>query len=67
MDKWIIDGIIAKVTSAIVVAFGTLLRALQTGVVHAYAAMMVVGVGALGWFFMWQPHADTIVREGTNG
>lgn len=66
-DQWFIDGIIARLTSAIVVASGTVLRALQTGVVHAYAAVMVLGVGAMGWFFMWQPHTDTTMREANDG
>ena len=36
---------------------GTVLRAFQNGVVHVYAAVMVVGLGGLGWFFV-VPHAE---------
>jgi len=66
-DKWIIDGIIARLTSLAVAGAGALLRAFQTGVVHVYAAMMVIGVGALGWFFVWQPQARATVREEAPG
>jgi NADH-quinone oxidoreductase subunit L len=66
-DKWIIDGIIARLTSLVVAAAGALLRAFQTGVVHMYAAVMAVGLGALGWFFVWQPQARTVVREEVPG
>jgi NADH-quinone oxidoreductase subunit L len=59
-DKWIVDGILAKVTAFVVAASGTVLRAVQNGVVHLYAAMMVVGVAAIGWFFV-MPHADASV------
>ena len=37
MDTWIVDGILAKLTSLLVSAFGSILRAFQTGVVHVYA------------------------------
>ncbi len=59
-DRWFIDGIIAKVTAFVVAALGTVLRAAQNGVVHLYAAMMVAGVAAIGWFFVI-PHADASV------
>ncbi len=59
-DQWAIDGIIAKVTAFVVAASGTVLRAAQNGVVHLYAATMVVGVAAIGWFFV-VPHADASV------
>ena len=38
-----IDGILARFTAVVVAASGTILRALQNGVVHVYAATMVVG------------------------
>ena len=66
-DRWVIDGIIARMTSLVVSLFGTLLRALQTGVVHVYAAMMVVGVVAMGWFFVWHPQARASVVEQAEG
>jgi NADH-quinone oxidoreductase subunit L len=66
-DKWFVDGIIARLTSLVVAAFGTILRAFQTGVVHVYAAAMVLGMALFGWFFVWQPQAHATVREQPNG
>ena len=66
-DKWFIDGIIARLTSLLVAAFGAILRAFQTGVVHVYAAIMVLGIGAMGWFFVWHPQAHATVREEAPG
>ena len=60
-DRIVVDGIVARVTAFIVAATGTGLRRLQTGHVQAYAAVMVVGVGGLGWFFV-APHATTTVK-----
>jgi len=56
-DKWVIDGILAKLTSTLVTVFGTLLRTLQTGRVQVYAAGMVIGTAAVGWF-LFTPHAE---------
>ncbi|WP_437910676.1 NADH-quinone oxidoreductase subunit L [Sorangium sp. So ce327] len=61
-DKWIIDGIIAKLSAALVGFFGTVLRALQTGRVQVYAASMVVGLAGVGWFLV-KPHADANVDD----
>jgi NADH-quinone oxidoreductase subunit L len=66
-DKWFVDGIIARLTALLVAAFGTILRAFQTGVVHVYAAAMVVGIAVFGWFFVWQPQAHATVRQQPNG
>jgi NADH-quinone oxidoreductase subunit L len=51
LDKWVVDGIIARLTSSLVAMSGAMLRMLQTGRVHVYAGFMVVGVAGLGWFF----------------
>jgi NADH-quinone oxidoreductase subunit L len=59
-DKWIVDGILAKLSSFLVRALGSLLRQLQTGRIQAYAAVMVVGLGAVGWFLV-APHANAKV------
>jgi NADH-quinone oxidoreductase subunit L len=64
-DRAFVDGIIARLTSLIVAAAGTILRAFQNGVVHAYAAMMVVGLAATGWFFV-VPHPNAIVLDAGN-
>ncbi len=64
-DKSIVDGIIARLTSLVVAASGTILRAFQNGVVHVYAATMVVGLAATGWFFA-VPHANATVVDAGN-
>jgi NADH-quinone oxidoreductase subunit L len=65
VDKTIVDGIIARLTSLIVAAAGTILRVFQTGVVHVYAAMMVVGIALIGWFFT-APQANATVVDAGN-
>lgn len=61
-DKWIIDGVIAKLTAAVTAGVGTMLRALQTGRVQMYLASMAVGAGGVFWFFV-MPHAAIHVDE----
>jgi NADH-quinone oxidoreductase subunit L len=66
VDRVIVDGVLARLTSMIVAASGTVLRALQTGVVHVYAATMVVGIALMAWFFA-APHANyTLVETGSD-
>jgi len=65
-DQSFVDGILAKLTALVVAAFGTILRTLQNGVVHFYAAVMVVGLAAMGWFFV-TPHPDATVTPEGNG
>jgi NADH-quinone oxidoreductase subunit L len=62
VDKSLIDALFARFTSLTVVASGTVLRAFQNGVVHVYAAMMVVGLVVAGWFFA-VPHPNATVAE----
>ena len=59
-DKWIVDGILAKLSAFLVRASGSVLRQLHTGRIQAYAAVMVVGLGAVGWFLV-APHANAQV------
>ncbi len=66
-DKWVIDGIVARLTSFVVAAAGTGLRFIQTGRVQAYAAVMVVGVGGLGWFFVAPHPAAKVTRDDASG
>lgn len=67
IDKWVVDGIVARLTSWVVAASGHLLRLLQTGRVQAYAAVMLLGTAALGWFFT-MPQAKThVVRDDAGG
>ncbi|HSO40947.1 MAG TPA: NADH-quinone oxidoreductase subunit L [Labilithrix sp.] len=66
VDQGLVDFVIARLSALIVSALGTLLRVVQNGVVHVYAAMMVLGMVLLGWFFV-QPHASATVSESPNG
>ena len=66
VDQGLVDFVIARLTALIVAGLGTLLRVVQNGVVHVYAAMMVLGLAVLGWFFI-QPHAEATVNETGNG
>lgn len=66
VDQWIVDGLLAKATSLFVAAAGTVLRAVQNGVVHMYAAFMVIGLALMGWFFV-APHPDATIAESPNG
>ncbi len=62
MDTWVVDGILAKLTSAIASGLGAVLRAFQNGVVHVYAAG--IAIGALGLFvFFGRPHADVATTK----
>jgi NADH-quinone oxidoreductase subunit L len=66
VDQSVVDFVIARLTSLVVAALGTVLRVVQNGVVHVYAGVMVVGLAALGWFFI-AAHADFSVAENANG
>ncbi len=65
VDRTIVDGILARLTSLIVAAAGTILRATQTGVVHVYAAIMAIGLAAITWFFA-VPHPNATVVDAGN-
>ncbi|MFO0735945.1 MAG: NADH-quinone oxidoreductase subunit L [Labilithrix sp.] len=66
VDQGVVDFILARLTALIVAAGGTVLRVLQNGVVHVYAAVMVLGLGVITWFFV-EPHADFTVAEEKGG
>jgi NADH-quinone oxidoreductase subunit L len=59
-DKWIVDGLLAKLSAFLVRSTGSALRLIQTGRIQAYAAVMVVGLGLVGWFLV-APHASAKV------
>jgi NADH-quinone oxidoreductase subunit L len=59
-DKWLVDGILAKLSAFVVRSTGSALRLIQTGRIQAYAAVMVVGLGLVGWFLI-APHASAKV------
>ncbi|MFW5738964.1 MAG: NADH-quinone oxidoreductase subunit L, partial [Myxococcota bacterium] len=61
-DKWVVDGILARLTAVVVQSFGSLFRAFQNGRVQMYAAVMVVGLFAMGAYFA-VPHSDLVVNK----
>ncbi|MFO0619603.1 MAG: proton-conducting transporter membrane subunit [Polyangiaceae bacterium] len=61
-DVWIVDGVLAKLSSLIVKATGSVLRLFQTGRVQVYAASMVLGVVGIGWYVS-TPHAAYTLDE----
>jgi NADH-quinone oxidoreductase subunit L len=65
LDRGLVDGLISRFTAVVVGASGTILRALQNGVVHVYAATMVVGIAVMTWFFA-VPHANATVVDAGN-
>jgi NADH-quinone oxidoreductase subunit L len=66
VDRGVVDGILGKLSGLVVAALGTLFRVVQTGVVHVYSAMMVVGLAGMGWFLV-VPHADARILDQGNG
>lgn len=66
VDQGIVDLLIARVTALTVAALGTVLRVAQNGVIHVYAAVMVLGMLVLGWFFV-EPHPDVTISQKDNG
>jgi len=65
-DKYFVDGLFAKVSAALVKGFGLFLRAFQNGVVHVYAAFMVVGLVGVGGYLSL-PHPEVLVQAKDNG
>ncbi len=61
-DRWIIDGIIARLTAGIARLLGSVLRVTQTGRVQAYAAAMVVGTALIGYYLL-TPRANVQLFE----
>ncbi len=61
-DKWLVDGVFAKLTALVTQGVGAVLRLFHTGRVQIYAASMTVGMAAIGWFY-WAPHAHYVVDD----
>ncbi len=61
-DKWIVNGILSRVTSFLVAILGSCLRLFQTGRMQTYAAFIVLGLGYTGWF-MTTPHAEAAISR----
>jgi NADH-quinone oxidoreductase subunit L len=65
-DKWIVDFLLARVSAFLVSATGTALRFIQTGRVQTYAAVMVLGLGGVGWFFVTpRVEAETLTDDSS--
>jgi NADH-quinone oxidoreductase subunit L len=67
IDRYVVDFVVASVTSWLVAVSGYLLRLLHTGRVQAYAAFMVLGTGALGWFFTMPQANAHVERDDASG
>jgi NADH-quinone oxidoreductase subunit L len=61
-DKYLVDGVLARVTAALAQGTGAALRIVHTGRVQVYAAAMVIGMALVGWFFV-VPHAHVTVDD----
>lgn len=61
-DKYIIDGILARFSAFLISLVGTVLRQFQTGRLQAYAATLVVGLAAIGWYVVI-PQANVRAEE----
>jgi len=66
-DKWIVDFVIARVSAFVVSGSGTLFRFAQTGRVQTYGAVMVLGLGGVGWFFVSPRIEAKIVSDDVSG
>src|SRR5579872_542522 len=66
VDVALVDGFFARLTSLVVAASGTILRAFQTGVVHTYGAMMALGLAAVVWF-LGMPHPKATIVDAGGG
>jgi NADH-quinone oxidoreductase subunit L len=65
-DKWVVDGILARLSSGVVQVLGFLLRLTQTGRIQAYGLGMMIGVvGLVGWFYL--PHASVVSTDTDTG
>jgi NADH-quinone oxidoreductase subunit L len=66
LDKYAVDGLLARASSVAVQGVGWTFTRLQNGLVYAYAAVMVLGVAVLGWWFT-TPHPQlTVLAEGSD-
>ncbi len=50
VDRWVVDGILARFSAFSVSVFGTILRHFQTGRLQTYAAVMALGLVAVGCY-----------------
>jgi NADH-quinone oxidoreductase subunit L len=62
-DKYVVDGILTQLTSQSIKGAGFLFTRAQTGLVHAYGAVMAVGMLALAFHFVVPHGAPQVVGE----
>jgi NADH-quinone oxidoreductase subunit L len=67
IDRWVVDGVIARVTSLLVSVWGHLLRLFHTGHVQVYAAAMVGGLFVMGWFFAVPQTRAVVTGDASSG
>jgi len=61
-DRWVVDGILARLTAFVVSVSGSILRQFQTGRVHTYGAVMTIGLVLVGCYVL-TPHANIRLSE----
>jgi NADH-quinone oxidoreductase subunit L len=65
IDQVIVDGILAKLSAALVQLLGGLATRIQNGLIQTYAAVMVAGVLAVTWWFtVPHPKPEVVSRSG---
>jgi NADH-quinone oxidoreductase subunit L len=55
IDRFVVDGLLAKVTAAGAKALGYLFTRTQNGKLYVYTGVFVIGLAGLGWWFTY-PH-----------
>jgi NADH-quinone oxidoreductase subunit L len=65
LDRVLVDSVLTKLSSGSARVLGWLFTRAQTGVVYAYAAVFVLGMTALVWWYVF-PH-PTLDAEGDDG
>lgn len=67
VDRWVVDGILARFTAFTVSVTGTILRHFQTGRLQAYAALMAVGLVGVGCYVVVPQDNVRIEADHANG
>jgi NADH-quinone oxidoreductase subunit L len=66
-DRFVVDGSLARVSAFAAKSAGYVVTRSQTGAVYAYAAMFVVGLAGLGWWFTYPQPSLQRMDEDTVG
>jgi NADH-quinone oxidoreductase subunit L len=61
-DRWVVDGLLARLSAFVVSVSGSILRQFQTGRMHTYGTVMMVGSIAVGSYVV-MPHANVRLSE----